>query len=108
MSSFLSRLIGQKTKKTKENHVEITKSNCISNSSDDISDGEETENAPVISRRLSLSKSGRMKEKRRNRTTSINCQSSPTSKKEKELDLPDKEVFDFEGIVKISDQDSQK
>lgn len=101
MSSFIAKLFGQKNKKSKELNSTESKLNTQSNNVHNKS----AENLPaVMERRLSLSKSGRMKEKKRQRTTSVNFQ---TTKQEKELEMPDKEVFDVEGIIKTSKQSQE-
>lgn len=99
MSSFFSSLFGSnKNKKTKQN-VSIPKNEKKVEKPPD----NEDEEIPVFSRRISLSKSGRMKEHKRRNVAAVT--DFPIQNKDKKTendinsDLPDSDIFDTHGII---------
>lgn len=108
MSTFLSNIFGgNKNKIKKEKPESAQKTNS-----------EEDDNLPVLSRRLSLSKSGRMKEKKRTNVSLVKNEfgggekQKPSDKEEcikeeRKNSLPSSDIFDVEGIEKAIRQYDQ-
>lgn len=112
MSSFFSNIFSSKSKKTKtsstttgtyqqtqEQAQQLPKSTENSNGDEDLP-------AVIMPRRYSLSKSGRMKEKKRTKLSvaqNFPDKSDDRGKQDdvnKNSDLPDSEIFDTQGIIK--------
>ncbi|CAG9768001.1 unnamed protein product [Ceutorhynchus assimilis] len=104
MSSFFSNLFGGKKAKKEKSTKEITVKSI--KKTEDTHEDDNNDKIPVLNRRLSLSKSGRMKEKKRINISVLNTGNDTTGDfaagNDKNLDrknsLPTSDVFDIEGI----------
>lgn len=100
MSNFFSNLFGggkNKSKKSKEAAAPKPQQNHEKEEDDD--------NINALNRRLSLSKSGRMKEKKRS-TISV-ATKTPMEDHGRKPSLPGSDVFDVEGIEKAEKESNQ-
>ncbi|ENN76851.1 hypothetical protein D910_04521 [Dendroctonus ponderosae] len=105
MSNFFSNLFsGTKSKSKKEKSKETNHDNHLTE------DGQEAENLPVLNRRLSLSKSGRMKEKKRSNISVMqtNLDGSCKETNNRKPSLVNNEVFDIEGIERAEKEASHQ
>lgn len=108
MSNFFSNLFG--SAKTKGKKEKIKETNYDSHLTEEGHEAAEAEKLPVLNRRLSLSKSGRMKEKKRS-TISVaqtNLDGSYMDTNHRKPSLVNKEVFDIEGIERAEKETSQQ
>lgn len=102
MSNFFSNLFGgnkSRSKKEKVKEPEVPQ-HSIQKSEEELSD-----NVPALNRRLSLSKSGRMKEKKRTNISVMKAGLEGNIKSDvgRKSSLPGKDVFDVEGIEKAAE-----
>lgn len=114
MSNFFSNLFGgskSKSKKDKSKECVVTR-NTQQSEEDNFPD-----NLPVLSRRLSLSKSGRMKEKKRMNISVVKnnfeengktvAEPDGQTQHQRKLSLPGSDIFDIEGIEKAEKEHCQ-
>ncbi|KAG5875407.1 hypothetical protein JTB14_030934 [Gonioctena quinquepunctata] len=98
MSNFFSNLFSSKKPKKTKNVSNPVQQDSGVGTDDTIQD------LPIMIRRCSLSKSGRMKERKRAKAyRTISSEPSPekiqSGENMDQSDLPDKEIFDTQGII---------
>ena len=110
MSTFFSNLFGGSKTKTKKEKPKEPQATHKSEENHD-----EHDNLPVLNRRLSLSKSGRMKEKKRknisvmkNGDESQQVDANHQTQEKLKDNLPSSDVFDVEGIERAEKEHANR